>query len=243
MEFCVELDIKLVKVQLEFEHLEKRLEASSTLEALGSKGVFNNNTTGTITRVYSVSDIVRNEVTIERLAGVTSVSNSVKMLLGKGGINFAGKELLEHFTNAASFDAKFQWGKGEGSTDETSHRNKTSIKNTTEVTYKIQEDVEIPACTYYEVSAFVKYAKNIPFEYDGYVEIRGVKTDGGAKVPVETIIEQIPEPFVYVRTADKYTVLAKATGRIFASIGLSSYTVGKGHSILNCGIGTCPVNH
>lgn len=134
--------------------------------ALAEESVIINNGIAKMTKDYTASEKFNEVPEFTKAKGFSNVHTV--------GVEYAVEKDVE-VSNPwfASGKAKFKVTpkfQGQGTTSDTDTE-KRSVEN--EKTYSVGQALEIPPCTEYHVTSFVKMAKDYPIDYTGFCKVNG----------------------------------------------------------------------
>lgn len=190
------------------------------------ESVFRNNGTAKITQDYTASKRIKDVLEFTKAKGFSNV-HTVGVETGVETDFEFSLPFIASGKGKFKVTGKYQWQTTSSGTD----TEKRSVEN--EETYTIRQAIEIPPCTEYHVTSFVKMIQNYSVRYTAFARLTGMA--GNDEVMYKNELKLHIEPGMeFIRDLDDFAIEVSVKGEMFAKYGVKTLLVGEGHPIPGC---------
>lgn len=193
---------------------------------MGANQLFSNNGSATIVQTYEVERNVMEVVEIERFVG-TSTFHHFDVDLEVNAT--FGLDLPIDFLKAkvdGSLRAGYAFQKNVSEECRELYRNETGKR------FRVQQEVHVPACRYYEINSTVQMRTGYPLLYLATALVTGDLV--GKPMSAGEIKAILPPEMVYIDSPDNVTVLVQFENKMTVDFGLYTETYATGGKLIEC---------
>lgn len=186
---------------------------------------FTNNGSATVTQEVTAQKTITETIEVEKvnsLSTMESVDISAK-------VEYVSKLNLE----LIGLESRIEYSVSTAYMKNSSSQSKDKYVDTETKDFSATQRIEIPPCTIYKVSSYIKMAENMPMDYTFTAYVSGYYgNDRLSAAKVKNRLEL--DGMTYVEDKDPFTVIANATQKITADFGLQAQISGEGVIIQGC---------
>lgn len=192
---------------------------------MGATQYFSNNGQGTGSYTISQRKTIVKTFSIEKMNSLEKIRgfNNDVSVSATAGFNFIKKFEVTTAVN-------FAWERK----DINSESSRTTNSTIEEEEFRIDQTLSIPPCTRYEIVTFVNTIENMPVEFDMIMRVIGINDFSGGRLNSEELKQCLGDDIEYIEDINSNTILAKTTGKMYASFGIQGILNADGFPIENC---------